>query len=84
MKTNKCAIVKDNNKYTAGDFDITKSILMIITEAKKELLDDWIRRLSKASQEDVIFPLAGQEFRNKVIEFIEEEKEHLGKINNKV
>jgi hypothetical protein len=37
-------------------------------------LDDWKRRLSNASQGDAIFPLAGQEFRNKVIQFIESEK----------
>jgi len=40
MEEKKCAIVKDGNKYTASDFDITESIQMIIKEAKKELIDD--------------------------------------------
>lgn len=43
-------------------------------QGKIELLDDWIRRLTTASKGDAIFPLAGQEFRNKIIEFIEGEK----------
>lgn len=47
-----------------------------IIKAKKEVFDDWIRRLT-GQHKDGIFPLAGQDFRNKVIEFIEEEKRHL-------
>lgn len=64
---------RHNNHVIAGKMNWMK----VKIQGKKELLDDWIRRLKSGSQEDAIFPLAGQDFRNKVIGFIEEEKRHL-------
>lgn len=55
--------------------EILPVVKLIQKEAKKELIDEWIRRLGTAAQEDVIFPFAGQEFRNKVIEFMQGEKD---------
>lgn len=63
--------------------DIEVAIKIAIQEAKKELLDDWIRRLKSCLQDDAILPLAGQEFRDKVIEFIKEEKRHLSTFSDK-
>ena len=53
---------------------ICKETIKLMEEALTKLYKDWIRRLSSSSQEDAIFPLAGQDFRNKLIEFIEKEK----------
>lgn len=55
-------------RYYERAIDIAKK------EGKIELLNNWIDRLKTVKREDCIFPLAGQEFRNKVIEFINEEK----------
>ena len=35
VKTKECVVVEDNGKYTAGYFDITKSIELIIGEREK-------------------------------------------------
>ena len=68
-----CELFSAGTDLSKQKYDI-KQVFKIIQQAKKEVFDDWIRRLSSASQEDAIFPLAGQDFRNKVIEFIEGEK----------
>jgi len=54
--------------------DLSNVFKDIEDEAKINLLNNWIERLRTCAREDCIFPLAGQDFRNNVIEFIEQEK----------
>ena len=77
MKNKECSIVRDKKVYTAGYFDITKSVELIIEEAKKEVFDDIEVLVDNIKQEvnDVEHRHINIAFINSMIEKIEETKQ---------
>ena len=65
------------NAITADEWNYLNA--EIKKHAQKKLIDNMIARLSTVSREDVLFPFAGQEFRDKIIEMLNIVKGEIGK-----